>query len=186
MTWLWRATEVAEVHRASIGASMIDILPRLRRYARALVHNRIDADDLVQDTCERAWRGIETLRSISDLRAWLFGIMHNLYVDQRRRKSVMIVPGDVVDLAGWSADRAFCQLQVTDLERALQRLPSEQQSVLLLVVLEDMTYDEVSTKLHIRIGTVMSRLSRARARLRELLEGDQQSNYESARVKAGM
>jgi RNA polymerase sigma factor (sigma-70 family) len=171
---------------AGIAASMIDILPRLRRYARTLARNRVDADDLVQDTCERAWMRVDTLRSSSDLRAWLFGIMHNLYVDQHRRKSVTIVHGDVVDLADWSADRTFSQLQVTDLHRALDRLPSEQLDVLLLVVLEDMTYDEVSTTLHIPIGTVMSRLSRARARLLELLEGDQQGSCQPARVMAGL
>src|SRR5271168_4097333 len=140
MTGLRRTTEIAEAHRAGIGASMIDILPRLRRYARSLVRNRIDADDLVQDTCERAWKRMDTLRSSSDLRAWLFGIMHNLYVDQHRRKSVIIAPDDVVDLTDWSADRMFNQLQVTDLDKALDRLPSEQLSVLLLVALEDMTY----------------------------------------------
>jgi RNA polymerase sigma factor (sigma-70 family) len=186
MTGLRRPTEVVEAHRADIGASMTDILPRLRRYARTLVRNRTDADDLVQDTCERAWKRMDTLRRSSDLRAWLFGIMHNLYVDQHRRKSVMIVPDDVVDLADWSADRTFSQLQVTDLHRALDRLPSEQLSVLILVVLEDMTYDEVSTTLHIPIGTVMSRLSRARARLLELLEGDQQGSYQPARIMAGL
>jgi len=186
MTGLRRTTEIAEAHRAGIGASMIDILPRLRRYARSLVRNRIDADDLVQDTCERAWKRMDTLRSSSDLRAWLFGIMHNLYVDQHRRKSVIIAPDDVVDLTDWSADRMFNQLQVTDLDKALDRLPSEQLSVLLLVALEDMTYDEVSATLQIPIGTVMSRLSRARARLLELLEGDQQDHYQPARVMAGL
>jgi RNA polymerase sigma-70 factor (ECF subfamily) len=105
------------------------------------------------------------------MRAWLFGIMHNLHVDQRRRQ---VVPTDAFDEEVHEAaidaqyDKA---LAVRDLESALRMLPSEQREVLLLVALEEMSYEEVAATLNLPIGTVMSRLSRARQKLRAQMEG---------------
>jgi RNA polymerase sigma-70 factor (ECF subfamily) len=150
---------------------LIACIPRLRRYARALVGDRAAADDLVQDTVERGWRKLATWRHGSDMRAWLFGIMHNLHVDQRRRQ---VVPTDAFDEEVHEAaidaqhDKA---LAVRDLESALRMLPSEQREVLLLVALEEMSYEEVAATLNLPIGTVMSRLSRARQKLRAQMEG---------------
>ena len=146
-------------------------LPRLRRYARALVNNREDADDLVQDTLERAWAKAGLWRGVVDMRAWLFSIMHNLHVDGVRRPKLHTVTMDddtpEVPVAATQGDR----LAVLDLQAALDLLPVAQKEVLLLVALEDMAYADVAQALGIPVGTVMSRLSRGRERLRGLMEG---------------
>jgi RNA polymerase sigma-70 factor (ECF subfamily) len=148
-------------------------LPRLRRYARAMVGERAAADDLVQDTLEKAWSRISQWRAGSDLRAWLFSIMHNLRVDQLRRPalSTSSMEEDYVDppTRATQTDR----LEVQNLESALARLSEEQREVLLLVALEEMSYQEVASMLGIPTGTVMSRLSRGRERLRLILDGQQ-------------
>ena len=146
-------------------------VPRLRRYARALAGNREDADDLVQDTLERAWAKAGLWRGVADMRAWLFGIMHNLHVDGVRRPQLHTVTMDdetpEVPVAATQGER----LAVLDLQEALDKLPGEQKEVLLLVALEDMAYADVASTLGIPIGTVMSRLARGRERLRALMEG---------------
>ena len=149
-------------------------LPRLRRYARALAGNRDDADDLVQDTLERAWAKSGLWRGrteIRDMRAWLFSIMHNLHVDGVRRPRLHTVTMDddtpEMPVAPTQGER----LAVLDLQAALDALPVEQKEILLLVALEDMAYADVAQTLGIPIGTVMSRLSRGRERLRGLMEG---------------
>jgi RNA polymerase sigma factor (sigma-70 family) len=146
-------------------------VPRLRRYARALAGNRDDADDLVQDTLERAWARSALWRSVADMRGWLFGIMHNLHVDgvRRPRVATQAIDDDTPELAAppTQGDR----LAVLDLQAALDALPIEQKEILLLVALEDMAYADIAQTLGIPIGTVMSRLSRGRLRLRALLEG---------------
>lgn len=145
-------------------------LPRLRRYARAMLGDRAAADDLVQDTLERAWSRLSQWRAGSDLRAWLFGIMHNLRVDQLRRGVVPTQSLDDDACAVPTRATQTDQLEVMDLEAALRQLPDEQREVLLLVALEEMTYAEIAALLGIPIGTVMSRLSRGRERLRQIME----------------
>lgn len=154
-------------------AAILSELPRLRRYARAMVGDRAAADDLVQDTLERAWSRFSQWRPGSDLRAWLFGIMHNLRVDQLRRPGLKTMPMDEDEFEVPTRATQTDRLEVCDLESALARLPEEQRAVLLLVALEEMRYEEVATTLGIPIGTVMSRLSRGRERLRLILEGRQ-------------
>jgi RNA polymerase sigma factor (sigma-70 family) len=147
-------------------------LPRLRRYARALAGNRDDADDLVQDTLERAWARAVLWRGVVDMRAWLFGIMHNLHVDGLRRGRIATVPIDADTPEGEIAPTQGERLAVLDLQAALDRLPPEQREIVLLVALEDMPYADIAATLGIPIGTVMSRLARGRERLRALLDGD--------------
>ena len=146
-------------------------IPRLRRYARSLTGDRWAADDLVQDTLERAWAKSNLWGGVADMRAWLFSIMHNLHVDGVRRPRLHTVTMDddtpEVPVAPTQTDR----LAVLDLQAALDLLPVEQKEVLLLVTLEDMAYADVAQALGIPIGTVMSRLSRGRERLRGLMEG---------------
>jgi len=149
---------------------LLACLPRLRRYARALVGDRAGADDLVQDTMERAWQKLSSWRKGTDMRPWLFSIMHNLHVDQRRKPMIPTVTLDDEDALATPA-YAPDRLVGYDLESALRMLAAEQREILLLVVLEEMTYEEVAATLNIPIGTVMSRLSRARERLRTLVEG---------------
>jgi RNA polymerase sigma-70 factor (ECF subfamily) len=152
-------------------AQLVACIPRLRRYARALIGDRTGADDLVQDTMERGWHNLSSWRRGSDMRAWLFGIMHNLHVDQIRKPSVStVVLDDDTPMPSFNAPQTD-RLEIRDMESALKMLPAEQREILLLVALEEMTYEEVATALRIPAGTVMSRLSRARERLRALMEG---------------
>jgi RNA polymerase sigma-70 factor (ECF subfamily) len=149
----------------------IACIPRLRRYARALVGNRAEADDLVQDTMERGWRKLASWQRDGDMRAWLFGIMHNLYVDQARKTRITTEELDE-HLPDPSTDTAQAhRLEVRDMEAALRLLSAEQREVLLLVALEEMTYEEIAVAMQIPVGTVMSRLSRGRERLRVLMQG---------------
>jgi RNA polymerase sigma-70 factor (ECF subfamily) len=142
----------------------------LRRYARALAGDRAAADDLVQDTLERAWAKLHLFRGGTDLRAWLFTVMHNVHVNQVRAAR----PTDALDEEMPELAQRAVQgdaLVVRDLERALAALPAAQREVLLLVALEDLSYEETAQVLGIPIGTVMSRLARAREKLRVLMTG---------------
>ena len=149
---------------------IVPFIPNLRRYARALVGDRDGADDLVQDTLERAVRKFHLWRP-GDLRAWLFSIMHNVFVNQLKARK--IAPSVEIDEEMIAAHMpTVTSTDVMDLDRALLRLAPEQREVVLLVALEDMTYADVSHALGIPIGTVMSRLSRGRERLRRVMEGE--------------
>jgi RNA polymerase sigma factor (sigma-70 family) len=149
---------------------LVDLIPRLRRYARALVGDRATADDLVQDTLERAWAKLHLYRRGTDLRAWLFTVMHNVHVNRvRAARPTDMLEDEMPELAQRAPQGDT--LLVRDLDRAIARLPAEQAAVLLLVTLEEMSYEEVSQTLGIPIGTVMSRLSRAREKLRAMMLG---------------
>jgi len=154
------------------GRDFVQYIPRLRRYARALTGDRGRADDLVQDTLERALIKLHLWQPGSDLRAWLFTLMHNVFVNQVRasRDAASVALDDDTALPTMRATQSD-GLEVRDLQVALLRVPEEQREVLLLVGVEQMTYEEAAGVLGIPIGTVMSRLSRARERLRALLAG---------------
>ena len=149
---------------------IVPYIPNLRRYARALVGDREGADDLVQDTLERAVRKFHLWRP-GDLRAWLFSIMHNVFVNQLKARR--IAPEVDIDETQIAAPiPTVTGIDVGDVQRALSCLAPEQREVLLLIALEDMTYADVSRALGIPIGTVMSRLSRGRERLRRAMSGE--------------
>jgi len=149
---------------------LVELIPRLRRYARALAGDRATADDLVQDTLERAWTKLHLYRRGTDLRAWLFTVMHNVHVNRvRAKRATDPLDEEMPELASRASQGDA--LLVRDLDRAIARLPEEQRAVLLLVTLEEMSYDEVAQTLAIPIGTVMSRLSRARDKLRAMMLG---------------
>jgi RNA polymerase sigma-70 factor (ECF subfamily) len=145
-------------------------IPRLRRYARALVGDNGEADDLIQDTLERALARLEQWREGDSPRKWLFSILHNLHVDGLRRKSRR--PPHVgldsvgVEHSAPAADGASGR----DLDQALQLLSVEQREVVLLIGLEGLSYAETAEVLEIPVGTVMSRLARGRGRLRLLMD----------------
>ena len=148
---------------------IVPYIPNLRRYARALIGDREGADDLVQDTLERAVRKFHLWKP-GDLRAWLFSIMHNVFVNQlKARKIAYEIEVDESIAAPMSSVTAT---DLMDLDRALAAISPDQREVVLLVALEDMTYAEVARALGIPIGTVMSRLSRGREKLRRLMEGE--------------
>ncbi len=152
-------------------------IPRLRRYARALTGDRFLADDLVQDTLERGVAKISLWRRTGRFESWLLSIMHNVFVNQIKARACR--PSEIAfdeSFTGSCAEppvRAVqCDaLEIRDLDAALDRLPPEQREVLLLVALEECSYEETARILGIPAGTVMSRLSRARERLRQLLDG---------------
>jgi RNA polymerase sigma-70 factor (ECF subfamily) len=153
---------------------IIPFIPNLRRYARALVGDRDGADDLVQDTLERAVRKFHLWKP-GDLRAWLFSIMHNVFVNQLKARKIS--PTVEIDEAVIAAHvPTVTSVDVLDMQRALQTLAPEQREVVLLIALEDMTYADVSRALGIPIGTVMSRLSRGREKLRHLMNGEPAKN----------
>lgn len=150
-------------------ALVVACLPSLRRYARALLGNQAAADDLVQDTVERGLSKLSWWRPGSNMRAWLFSIMHNLYVDQWRAPACRDVPLDDDDAQLPDPEKTETALLGEDIDAALATLPAGQREVLLLVVLEDMSYDDVAKALQIPVGTVMSRLARAREKVRRAL-----------------
>ena len=153
---------------------LVEHIPSLRRYARALTGNAWAADDLVQDTLERACGKWRLWVVGSDLRAWLFTVMHNIFASQVRRTPPphAVVPlEDAAQEIQGLADTGRDHGTGLDLQRCLMQLPEEQRAVLLLVTLEDLSYAEVAKVLGVPVGTVMSRLSRARVRLQELMDG---------------
>jgi RNA polymerase sigma-70 factor (ECF subfamily) len=159
---------------------LVEQLPGLRRYARALTGDAWAADDLVQDTLERACIKWQLWVAGTDLRAWLFTLMHNLYLNQRRAARVALNSVSIDDVEAELRAPAAGIDGPLDLDRCLQRLPADQRAVLLLVALEDMSYEDAAKVLAIPLGTVMSRLSRARSRLRELMEGGKPAAWTAA------
>ncbi len=150
---------------------LIEHLPRLRRYARALTGDVARADDLVQDTLERALVKLDLWQPGSDLRAWLFTLMHNLFVNQirvRRPQETAIDDAPDQPVSGGQLEA----LVARDIDAALGRLPEAQREVLLLVGLEQFGYTEAAQVLGVPVGTVMSRLARAREHMRQLLSGE--------------
>jgi RNA polymerase sigma-70 factor, ECF subfamily len=146
-------------------------IPRLRRYARALTHATDRADDLVQDTLVRALAKIHLWQPGTDIRAWLFTIMHHQYVNTVRREARERTTVDIEHVSSTltATTDPTARRQLIELDRALARLPGEQREVVLLVGLEGMSYESVAEILGVPIGTVRSRLSRGRERLRELM-----------------
>jgi RNA polymerase sigma-70 factor (ECF subfamily) len=147
-------------------------IPALRRYAWALLRDDGAADDLVQDCLERAISRWHLRRRDGDLRAWLFTILRNLFISalrQRARRGPHLGPEALETLAAPEASPEAA-LGARDVLAGLDLLPEEQRSVLLLVGVEDLSYEEAARVLHIPIGTVMSRLSRAREKMRQHLE----------------
>ena len=153
-------------------------IPRLRRYARALTHAADRADDLVQDTLVRALSKLHLWQPGTDLRAWLFTIMHHQYVNTVRREARERTTVDIEHVSSTLAATTdpSVRRQLLELDRALARLPTEQREVVLLVGLEGMPYESVAEILGVPIGTVRSRLSRGRERLRELMGRDRDTH----------
>jgi RNA polymerase sigma-70 factor (ECF subfamily) len=148
---------------------MAALLPRLRRFALSLAGNRADADDLVQDTIERALRNLHQWQQGSRLDSWMFRIAQNLWIDQTRARRVRAVashdPDAAENVATDGARDAEARLAFADTMKALAELPEEQRVVVSLVVVDGMSYREAADVLNVPMGTVTSRLARARATL---------------------
>ena len=154
---------------------LVAALPRLRRYARVLTGDVNRADDLVQDTLARAWEKRRLWQAGSDLRAWLFTIMHNVHANQhsmrRREQAESSLDADHGPVAGWEIPvRAAHEERVllTEVLLLIARLPNDQREVLVLAAVEELRYDEIARVQGVPIGTVMSRLNRAREKLRRM------------------
>jgi RNA polymerase sigma-70 factor, ECF subfamily len=170
-----RFTEEAVLPETLPNPDLIAALPRLRRYARVLTGDTHRADDLVQDTLARAWEKRRLWRAGSDLRAWLFTIMHNVHVNQfsmrQREYAHVSLDADDGPAAGWEIAVRATQSDRVELSEVLAqigRLPVEQREVLMLAAVEELRYEEIGAVLGVPIGTVMSRLSRAREKLRRM------------------
>src|ERR1700744_6028553 len=144
------------------------MIPALRRYARALTRDADIADDLVQDTLVRALRS-ERLSLGGEVRSWLYTILTNL---NKNRRSSLARPPQFMPLLDNNPDASGTQADCRDISRSLENLVEEQRAVLLLVMLEVLSYREVADIQGVPIGTVMSRLARARAHVKASLEGD--------------
>lgn len=153
------------------GSLLVTQIPRLRRYARALTRQTAAADDLVQDVLELAWSKQTSFRAGTDLRAWLFTIMHNRFVSQLRAAPPPMATLDEAPEPG-VAPQADVRAQLLDLQQAFDALGAEHRAVLMLVAVEELSYEEAARSLAVPVGTVMSRLSRARERLRTVLDRD--------------
>jgi RNA polymerase sigma-70 factor (ECF subfamily) len=157
---------------AVVREAMLEALPRLRRFARSLTGNRHDADDLLHDTVERVLdRGVPQQ---VDVGRWMFKVCKNLWIDELRAHSVRVKAAAAPELAEEPAvsgeSVAFGELELREVDRALALLPDEQRLVLALVAVEGLTYREAAEVLDVPLGTVMSRLARARAALVARLE----------------
>lgn len=155
-------------------------IPELRRYATALLRNSVEAEDLVQECLCRAIARAKPWHMIRDTRAYLFTILHNLYVDRVARKpnGHDVVSDELVQRKLVVKPAQLSRLEIRDLSWALDQLPSEQREVILLVGLEGMSYEDAARVLAIPNGTVMSRLSRGRDALRRLMEGAEDETNE--------
>ena len=173
------ATLPPVVSSAAAGLPQPDLvaaIPRLRRYARVLTGNPTRADDLVQDTLLRGWDKRRLWQTGSDLRAWLFTIMHSVYVNQlklaRREAGNISLDSEGEYGAAWQVaeyDNQLERIELRELVQLMGRLPAEQREVLLLATVEELRCEEIAAVLAIPIGTVMSRLFRARDKLRRMV-----------------
>ena len=164
---------VADQTRSEIAA----MLPRLRRFARALTGQAADADDIVQIAVERALTRLDQFQPGTRLDSWMYRIVQNLWIDQRRarqaRPEAGMEPADLAALAVGDAERELdSRLVLANVQRVVTALPEEQRAVLLLVCVEGQSYKAVADVLEIPLGTVMSRLARARLAVGRALEGE--------------
>lgn len=167
------------------GPELIEQLPYLRRMARALTKNRADADDLAQSCLERAIVYQHQFEAGTNLRGWLLTIMHNLFIDSVRRVKRNRDNSDAAQeyLSGqFTPSNQEHAIEIAELQQAMAQLPPEQYTTLVLITLEDMSYEEAARITNVPIGTIRSRLSRARASIALHLKGECNAD-ERPRVK---
>jgi RNA polymerase sigma-70 factor (ECF subfamily) len=158
---------------ADIRFQIVALLPRLRLFAYTLTRAADDSDDLVQSTCERALKSIDSWQPGTRLDSWMFRIMRNLWIDRLRRKRAEgnVIPLDEEsDLPGNDGRRyTEGRLELAAVHDAILALPEDQRSVLVLVCIEELSYRDAAAALDVPIGTVMSRLARARKKISEII-----------------
>jgi RNA polymerase sigma-70 factor (ECF subfamily) len=159
--------------RENVHDQLIALVPRLRRFARALARNHHDADDVVQIALERGLKNLAQWRSDARLDSWMFGIVRNAWIDEirsRTRRNKMFVTEDAGEEVG--TDVMEQATDIMSVQSAMARLPEDQRAAVSLVLVEGLPYKEAADVLGIPIGTLTSRLARARAALQTLLEGE--------------
>jgi RNA polymerase sigma-70 factor, ECF subfamily len=167
---------------------VIGLLGPLRRYARSLTRDESQADDLVQETLVRAYERHGTYRAGGSLRAWLLSILHNAFVDERRRQraeSQRIERVSAITSTTVPADQEN-RVRLQQIQEAFLSLPHEQRSVLHLVAIEGLSYQEAATALDIPLGTLMSRLGRARAALRAFEAGQSELQITAGKARPAL
>jgi RNA polymerase sigma-70 factor, ECF subfamily len=155
------------------GDQLIAVLPRLRRFARGLSGSVADADDLVQAACERALARQHQFQEGTRFDSWMFRIVQTIWIDQVRSRDVRKEDGDIAEDRLGSDEpvrRVEARLALDEVRRALDRLPSDQRAALLLVTVEGLSYKEAAEVVGVPVGTIMSRLSRARIALQLQLD----------------
>jgi RNA polymerase sigma-70 factor, ECF subfamily len=145
---------------------IVELLPRLRRFARSLSRNQHDADDLVQSAVERAWRNLDQFKAGANLHSWMFGIMKNAWLDNLRagkRRREVALPEDSGDHP--AVNPTDLNANLWSLSEAMDKLPEEQRLAVALVLVEGLSYKEAAEVLEIPMGTLTSRLARGRTAL---------------------
>ncbi len=153
-------------------------VPYLRRFARGLTNDPVYADDLVQDTIERAITRLHLFEQNRKLRTWLYTILRNLYINELRkqgRRGTHMSIDDVLESSLSEGPSQSDKIIEIDIKQAIMALPDEQREVLVLVALEEVTYEEAAKIVDVPVGTIMSRLSRARSKLKEILGHESKS-----------
>lgn len=152
---------------------MVDLIPRLRRFALGLSRSQADADDLVQSALEKALTRLNQFERGTRLDSWLFRIVQTTWIDDRRRAWRRETPmdSDSIQIAAGPALQSTAEFSLKDIMRALNTLPDDQRVLVLLVLVEGYSYQEAADMSDVPIGTVMSRLSRARKMMATRLEG---------------
>lgn len=156
----------------SFQRDLVTLVPRLRRFALSLTNSQADADDLVQSACERALRNKASFRPGTRMDSWLYRIIQNLWLDNRRRLKTRKEEVDPMDAnlsdSGKGASEPTARLMLVKVQEAMGDLPDDQRVVLSMIAIEGQSYKDVAEALNIPVGTVMSRLSRARQKLAPL------------------
>ena len=151
--------------------ALVEHLPAMRAFAISLTRNPATADDMVQDTLIKAWTNIDKFKAGTNMRAWLFTILRNTYYSSRRKAKREVADVDGIHTEALAEKPAHDgRLQMTDFRRAFQKLSDEQREALLLVGASGFSYDEAADMCGVAVGTIKSRIGRARQRLAELLD----------------
>ncbi|HEU0070206.1 MAG TPA: sigma-70 family RNA polymerase sigma factor [Alphaproteobacteria bacterium] len=168
------STTLENTDNKKIESVLVGQIPYIRRYARALTRNAADADDLVQTCLMRAIVNMDRFEQGTNLRAWLLTIMHNVFIDGVRKVKRARDADESAEsmMSGlYTRPNQVESLQLGDLQNAMEQLPEEQRTTLILVALEDMSYEEAAQVTGVPVGTVRSRLSRARHSLMRMVDG---------------
>ncbi len=168
-----RAAEYGEPVSGSFGDQLVAVLPRLRRFARGLTGSATEADDLVQAACERALARAHQFQEGTRFDSWMFRIVQTIWIDQLRAREVRKEDGNVAEerLGSDAPVRGIeARLALSEVRNAVDRLPQDQRMTLMLVTVEGLSYKEAAEVAGVPVGTIMSRLARARIALQQHLD----------------